>query len=29
MSSQMHFARQGKITEEMVYVANRENLAPS
>jgi phosphomethylpyrimidine synthase len=26
--SQMHFARQGKITEEMVYVANRENLAP-
>jgi phosphomethylpyrimidine synthase len=26
--SQMHFARQGKITEEMVYVANRESLAP-
>src|SRR3984885_3849973 len=27
-ASQMHFARQGKITEEMVYVANRENLTP-
>ena len=26
--SQMHFARQGKITEEMVYVANRESLTP-
>jgi phosphomethylpyrimidine synthase len=26
--SQMHFARLGKITEEMVYVANRESLAP-
>src|ERR1700740_2519132 len=26
--SQMHFARQGQIPEEMVYVANRENLAP-
>src|ERR1700759_2766537 len=24
--SQMHFARQGKITEEMAYVAKRENL---
>jgi phosphomethylpyrimidine synthase len=27
-ASQMHFARRGKITEEMVYVANRENLTP-
>ena len=26
--SQMHFARLGKITEEMAYVAQRENLAP-
>jgi len=26
--SQMHFARQGTITEEMHYVARRENLAP-
>ena len=26
--SQMHFARQGKITDEMIYVANRESLAP-
>ena len=26
--SQMHFARQGKITEEMTYVADRENIAP-
>src|ERR1700760_1838212 len=26
--SQMHFARQGKITEEMAFVAQRENLAP-
>jgi len=25
--SQMHYARQGKITEEMAYVANRENIA--
>jgi phosphomethylpyrimidine synthase len=25
--SQMHFARRGKITEEMVYVAERENIA--
>ena len=25
--SQMHFARQGRITEEMAYVANRENIA--
>jgi len=25
--SQMHFARQGKITEEMAYVAERENIA--
>ena len=25
--SQMHFARQGKITEEMAYVAKRENIA--
>jgi phosphomethylpyrimidine synthase len=25
--SQMHFARQGKITEEMEYVAKRENLS--
>ena len=24
--SQMHFARKGEITEEMVYVAKRENL---
>ena len=24
--SQMHFARQGVVTEEMVYVARRENL---
>src|SRR5215469_6728659 len=26
--SQMHYARQGRITEEMVYVARREKLAP-
>ncbi|MBI4114976.1 MAG: phosphomethylpyrimidine synthase ThiC [Candidatus Omnitrophica bacterium] len=26
--SQMHYARQGMITEEMVYVAKRENLEP-
>jgi len=26
--SQMHYARQGKITEEMHYVAQRENLSP-
>lgn len=26
--SQMHYARQGKITEEMVYVAGREKLTP-
>src|SRR5919198_1275204 len=26
--SQMHYARQGVITEEMEYVARRENLAP-
>lgn len=26
--SQMHFARQGKITEEMAYVAQREKLSP-
>ncbi|HTD55949.1 MAG TPA: phosphomethylpyrimidine synthase ThiC, partial [Silvibacterium sp.] len=26
--SQMHFARQGKITEEMAYVARRENISP-
>src|SRR5215469_3369750 len=26
--SQMHYARQGLITEEMVYVARREKLAP-
>ncbi len=26
--SQMHFARQGKITEEMYYVAQREKLTP-
>jgi phosphomethylpyrimidine synthase len=26
--SQMHYARQGMITEEMVYVARREKLAP-
>ena len=25
--SQMHFARQGKITEEMAFVAEREKLA--
>src|ERR1700744_993589 len=25
--SQMHFARQGKITEEMAYVAKRENIS--
>ena len=24
--SQMHFARKGEITEEMVFVAKRENL---
>ena len=24
--SQMHFARQGKITEEMAYIARREKL---
>ncbi len=27
--SQMHFARQGEITEEMEYVARREQLAPA
>ena len=26
--SQMHYARQGKITEEMVFVAERERLTP-
>lgn len=26
--SQMHYARKGIITEEMIYVANRENLTP-
>jgi phosphomethylpyrimidine synthase len=26
--SQMHYARQGVITEEMAYVAKRENLPP-
>src|SRR5947207_5703648 len=26
--SQMHFARQGVITEEMAYVARRERIAP-
>jgi phosphomethylpyrimidine synthase len=26
--TQMHYARQGKITEEMHYVAKRENIAP-
>jgi phosphomethylpyrimidine synthase len=26
--SQMHYARQGRITEEMAYVAARENLEP-
>ena len=26
--SQMHYARQGIITEEMLYVAQRENLTP-
>ncbi|MGB8653294.1 MAG: phosphomethylpyrimidine synthase ThiC, partial [Candidatus Acidiferrales bacterium] len=26
--SQMHFARKGAITEEMIYVAQREKLAP-
>ncbi|HKR26016.1 MAG TPA: phosphomethylpyrimidine synthase ThiC, partial [Acidobacteriaceae bacterium] len=26
--SQMHFARKGLITEEMAYVAQRENIAP-
>ncbi|MGZ4813301.1 MAG: phosphomethylpyrimidine synthase ThiC, partial [Terriglobales bacterium] len=26
--SQMHYARQGKTTEEMVYVAERERLTP-
>src|SRR6201984_1508058 len=26
--SQMHYARQGVITEEMGYVAHRENLSP-
>jgi len=27
--SQMHYARQGVITEEMNYVAQRENLTPN
>ena len=27
--SQMHFARQGVVTEEMAYVAKRENLRES
>lgn len=26
--SQMHYARQGTVTEEMQYVAHREKLAP-
>src|SRR5579883_3258309 len=26
--SQMHYARQGLVTEEMVYVAEREKIAP-
>ena len=26
--SQMHYARQGKITEEMVFIAERERLTP-
>jgi phosphomethylpyrimidine synthase len=26
--SQMHYARQGRVTEEMLYVADREKLAP-
>src|SRR5882762_948555 len=26
--SQMHYARQGAITEEMAYIAHREKLAP-
>jgi phosphomethylpyrimidine synthase len=26
--SQMHYARQGRITEEMLYVAQREKIAP-
>src|SRR4051794_7328337 len=26
--TQMHFARQGVVTEEMAHVAKRENLAP-
>ncbi len=26
--TQMHYARQGRITEEMQYVARRERLAP-
>jgi phosphomethylpyrimidine synthase len=27
--SQMHYARQGVVTEEMAYVAKRENLPES
>ena len=27
--TQMHYARQGVITEEMHYVARRESLAPN
>jgi phosphomethylpyrimidine synthase len=26
--SQMHYARQGKVTEEMLYIADKEKLAP-
>ena len=26
--TQMHYARQGVVTEEMHYVARRENLSP-
>src|SRR5258708_11277224 len=26
--SQMHFARRGQVTEEMIYVAEREKLSP-
>ena len=27
--SQMHYARKGLVTEEMIYVAEREKIAPS
>ena len=27
--SQMHYARKGLITEEMIYVADREKLSPN